>query len=342
MIPLNIVEACTMPRCTPGLILALTCSLFVGQLATAAQQSKKVPMVGMLFSVSPPASPDWKQSSVFLQELRTLGWTEGQNMTVEYRWASGRFDRLATLAAELVRLNVDVIVVSDTLAIGAAQHATTTIPIVMLSAPDPVAWGYVASLAHPGGNITGVGGLVQELSGKLLELLKEAVPQVTQVAVLVYSRQPDTGQLVSETTRAARALGVQPSLLEVQGASELGRAFDTAAKEGDGALLILPGLFFSVRAKQLATLAVKYRLPAIYWHRQFVEQGGLMAYGPNTAAMWRRVAAFVDKILKGAKPADLPVEQPTQFELVINLKTAKELDLTIPPTLLFLADEVIR
>jgi ABC-type uncharacterized transport system substrate-binding protein len=331
-----------MPRCTMGLILALTFSLFAVLLATAAQQRKKAPRVGMLSIVSPPTSPDWKQSSSFLQELRTLGWMEGQNLAIEYRWASGRYDRLATLAVELVRLNVDVIVASDTLAIRAAQHATTTIPIVMLSAPDPVAWGYVASLARPGGNITGVGGLVQELSGKLLELLKEAVPQVTQVAVLVHPRQPDSEQLVSETAGAARALGVQPSLLGVQGASELEGAFDTAAKEGAGALLILPGLFFSLRERQLATLAVKYRLPAIYWDRRFVEHGGLMAYGPSMAALWRRVAAFVDKILKGAKPADLPVEQPTKFELVINLKTAQALDLTLPPTLLFLADEVIR
>ena len=331
-----------MPRCTTRLLLALTCSLFAVPLATAAQQSKKMPRVGMLSIVSPPTSPDWKQSSSFLQALRTLGWLEGQNLAIEYRWASGRSDRLATLAAELVRLNVDVIVASDTLAIGAAQHATTTIPIVMLSAPDPVAWGYVASLARPGGNITGVGGLVQELSGKLLELLKEAVPQVTQVAVLVHPRQPDSGQLVSETAGAARALGVQPALLEVQGASELEGAFETAAKEGVGALLILPGLFFSLRERQLATLAVKYRFPAIYWDRRFAEQGGLMAYGPSMAALWRRVAAFVDKILKGAKPADLPVEQPTKFELVINLKTAQALDLPLPPTLLFLADEVIR
>jgi putative ABC transport system substrate-binding protein len=241
-----------------------------------------------------------------------------------------------------VRLNVDVIVASDTLAIGAAQHATTTIPIVMLSAPDPVAWGYVASLARPGGNITGVGGLVQELSGKLLELLKEAVPQVIQVAVLVNLRQPDSGQLVSETEGAARALGVQPHILEVQGAFDLERAVDTAAKEGAGALLILPGLFFSLHERQLVELTMKYRIPAIYWDRRFAERGGLMAYGPSTTAMWRRVAAFVDKILKGATPADLPVEQPTTFELVINLKTAKALDLTIPPTLLFLADEVIR
>jgi len=342
VILLGIVEDSTMQHCTTGLILALTFGFFAVPVATAAQQIKKVPKVGVLSIVSPPASPDWKQSSFFLQELRTLGWMEGQNITVEYRWASGRSDRLADLAAELVRLPVDVIVVPDTLAIRAVQHATTTIPIVMISHADPVAWGYVASLARPGGNITGVGGRTQELSGKLLELLKAAVPQVTHVAVLANPRQPDSEQLISETKRAARALGVQLHVVEVQGADEFERAFATANKEGAGALLILPGLFFSLHERQLAALAVKSRLPAMYWDRRFAEGGGLMAYGPSRTALWRRATAFVDKILKGAKPADLPVEQPTTFELVINLKTAKALDLTIPPTLLFLADEVIR
>jgi putative tryptophan/tyrosine transport system substrate-binding protein len=216
------------------------------------------------------------------------------------------------------------------------------IPIVMFSAADPVAREDIASLARPGGNITGINTRSQELSGKLLELLHEAIPQMTSVAVLTDPKQPDINELLSEMKDAAQALGVQPRVLEVRDPDEFERAFDAATIEGAGALLILPGLLFSSHLRQLATLAVKKRLPAIYGNRFFAELGGLMTYEPSTAELWRRAAALVDRILKGVKPADLPVEQPMHFEFVINLKTAQALGLTIPPTLLLQATEVLR
>jgi ABC-type uncharacterized transport system substrate-binding protein len=329
-------------RLIPLLVALLLATLFVPPVSHAQQPAKKVPTIGVLSLGSPPSLPDWKQRSVLLQELSTLGWMEGQNLTVEYRWASGRAHRLTDLAAELVHLHVDVIVVDDTPALQAVQHATTTIPIVAFFAVDPVVEGYVASLARPGGNLTGVGGVVPELSSKLLELLKEAVPGVVRIAVFVSPYHPALGQMVEETTRAAQAMNVQPQFLEVGDLAGLTRAFDAAMTERAGALLVLPGLLFSYRRTRMAELAVKNQLPAIYWQRQFAEVGGLIAYGPKLPDLYRRAAAYVDKILKGAKPADLPVEQPTTFELVINLKTAQALGLTIPPTLLFQADEVLR
>jgi putative ABC transport system substrate-binding protein len=323
------------------LLVILTLTILAAPLA-AAQQLKNVPRIGVLSVGSPPASPHWKQHSFFLQELRNFGWLEGQNITVEYRWADERPARLADLAAELVRLHVHVIVAPDTQALEAVKHATTTIPIVMVAPIDPVAAGYVASLARPGGNITGVGGQVQELSGKLLELLKEATPQVTQVAVLVHRAQPAIKPLLRETGKAARALGMRLHVLDVWEAAEFEHACETAAKEGRGAILILPGLLFSLHDRYLAALTVKYRLPAIYTTRGFAEAGGLLAYGPKPADYIRIAARYVDRILKGTKPADLPVERPMAFELVINLKTAQALGLTIPPVFLFRADEMIR
>jgi putative ABC transport system substrate-binding protein len=265
-----------------GCIVTLILSLLVAPLAAAAQQRKDVPRIGVLSVGSPPASPDWKQHSFFLQALRHFGWIEGQNILVEYRWASEDLNRLAGLAAELVHLNVAVIVAPDTQALSAAQHATTTIPIVMIVPVDPVVEGYVASLARPGGNITGVGGQVQELSPKLLELLKEAVPEVTRVAILAHRTQWHITQLIREAEGAARALGMQPQVLEVRHAAELERACETAAQEGVGALLIVPGLLFSLHDRRLAALTVQYRLPAIYTRRSFAEAGGLLAYGPKS------------------------------------------------------------
>jgi putative ABC transport system substrate-binding protein len=291
---------------------------------------------------SPPSSPDWKQQWLFLQELRNLGWLEGQNLTVEYRWAQGRDEHLYDLAVELVRLPVEVIVARDTPAIRAAQQATPTIPIVILSVGDPVAEGFATSLAQPGGNITGVGGLVPELSGKLLELLKEAVPDVTQVAVLVHPANPRTESMVRDVESAAQVLGVQLQVLKVVAPGHFERAFDAAIRKGAGALLVLPAVLFAAHQSQIAALAVKRRLPAIFTQRSFAEAGGLMAYGPRIPDLWRRVAAHVDKILKGAKPADLPIEQPMQFELVINLKTAQALGLMLSPKFLFQANEVIK
>jgi putative ABC transport system substrate-binding protein len=332
-----------MPRCLIAMLVTLILATpFVSAVAQAQQPAKKVPIIGVLSLGSPPSLPDWKQRSVFLQELRTLGWMEGQNLTVEYRWASGRSYRLPDLAAELVHLHVDVIVVNDTPALQAVQHATTTIPIVAFFGVDPVAEGYVASLARPGGNITGVSGVAPELSSKLLELLTAAVPGAGRIAVFVSPYHPALGPMIEETTRAAQAVGIQPQVLEVWDRAGLTGAFDAAMTERAGALLVLPGLLFVYHRTRLAELAVKNQLPAIHWQRQFAEAGGLMAYGPKLSDQSRRAAAYVDKLLKGAKPADLPIEQPTTFELVVNLKTAQALGLTLPPTLLFQADEVIR
>jgi putative tryptophan/tyrosine transport system substrate-binding protein len=331
-----------MTRRLIGLFVILALAILVAPLAADAQQMKHLPRIGVLSVGLPPASPDWKQQWLFLQGLRQLGWVEGQNLAFEYRWADERPSRLADLAAELVRLQVDVVVAPDTQALGAVKQATTTSPIVMLAPVDPVAWGYVGSLARPGGNITGVGGQVQELSTKLLELLKEAVPEVTRVAVLANPRQPDIRHLLTEPEGAARALSVQPHLLEVPSPDALERAYETANKEGVGALLILPGLLFSLHDRRLAALAVQHRLPAIYTTRSSAEAGGLLAYGPKPAEVSRLGAGYVDRLLKGGKPADLPVERPTAFELVINLKTAQALGLTMPPILLFQAAEVIR
>jgi putative ABC transport system substrate-binding protein len=331
-----------MPHRTVGLVVILALGLW-GLARAAAPPPKRVPTIGVLLSSSPPAGPEWKQRWVFLQELRTLGWREGENIAVEYRWASGRMERGVDLATELVGRHVDVLVVTFGPAIRAVQQATATIPIVMLSVYDPVAEGFIASLAQPGGNITGVDqSIIPELSGKLLEFLTEAVPAVRQIAVLVDPRYAGTRSMVAETTRVARALGVQPHVREVQELAELPRAFDAATQEGDGALLILPALRFGLLERRLVALAWEHRLPAIAWQRSFAEVGGLLAYGPHMAELWGRMAYYVDRILKGAKPADLPVERPTKFEFVINLKAAQALGLTLPPRLLFQADEVIR
>jgi putative tryptophan/tyrosine transport system substrate-binding protein len=331
-----------MTRRTLALLITLALGLLVAPFATEAQPPRKVPRVGVFMLGSPPSEPDWKQRSPFLQELHHLGWLEGQNITVEYRWAEDNIDRLPALADELVRLQVDVIVVGDTPVIRAAQQATTTIPIVIRSVGDPVAQGFATSLARPGGNITGVGGLVVELNGKLLELLKEAVPDVTCVAVLLNPANPATESMLRDVESTARVLGVQLQVVEVGDPGQFERAFDTAIQGGAGALLVLPAVLFARNQRHIAALAVKSRLPAIFSQRPFAALGGLMAYGPRLSDLWRRVAVYVDKILKGAKPADLPVEQPMTFELVVNLKTAKALGLTIPPTLLFQADEVLR
>jgi ABC-type uncharacterized transport system substrate-binding protein len=330
-----------MTRIVVGLVVVLAVGL-VG-LAPAAAPPKRVPVLGVLLSFAPPAEPEWQQRSVFVQALRALGWREGENLTIEYRWAAGRMQRGAELAAELVARPVDVLVVDNRLFGQAAQQATTTIPIVMLSVDDPVAAGVVTSLAQPGGNLTGVDNSVTpELSGKLLALLTEAVPAVRQIAVLVDPRYAGTRAMVAETTRVAQALGVQLHVLEVQAPAALSYAFATATAAGDGALLILPSLLFAMHERRLVALAAKYRLPAIAWYASFATTGGLLAYGPNLAEVWRRMAFYVDRLLKGAKPADLPVERPTTFVLTLNLKTAHALGLTIPPTLLFQANEVIR
>jgi putative ABC transport system substrate-binding protein len=275
--------------------------------------------------------------------LRDLGYVEGQNLIIEYRYAEGGEERLRDLAAELVRLQVEVIVAGGSAATRAAQQATRTIPIVMASSGNPVGLGFVASLARPGGNVTSLSNFVAELPGKQLELLKEAVPQSTRIAVLTNPASPSHEPEMENLAVAAKALGVQVQVVHLRSPDELAGAFAAMTREGAEALVVLgEPLLIDRIIGAIVDLAAQHRLPAIYRWKIHVQAGGLMSYGPNQPAMRRRYAYYVDRILKGAKPADLPVEQPMKFELVINLETAKALGLTIPPTLLFQADEVIQ
>jgi putative ABC transport system substrate-binding protein len=309
--------------------------------ARAQQQTGKVPRIGSLGLTSPSDRPPLLDA--FRQGLRELGWVEGQNIVIDYRFAEGRLDRLPDLAAELVRLKVDVIVSLGTQGVTAARNATDTIPIVMIAVRDPVAIGLIASLARPGGNVTGVSGYAGlEIVAKQLELLKETVPKNSLVAILSNPTNAYHQLAIQELNVAARSLGVQLQLLEARDPNEFDGAFAAMAKERAGALLVLADIILNNSQTRLADLAAKNRLPAIYGVRESVEAGGLMSYGASFLDLHRRAATYVDKILKGAKPADLPVEQPTRFELVINLKTAKALGLDVPPTLLAHADEVIE
>jgi putative ABC transport system substrate-binding protein len=274
--------------------------------------------------------------------LRELGYIEGKNIIIEWRQAGGKLDRLAGFAEELVRLKVDVILTAGSTATGAAKQATNTIPIVMLQDNDPVGSGFINSLARPGGNITGLSTLRPEISGKRLELLKEVVPGLSRVAVLGSSNNPGNAEGLKETELAAAAFKLQIHYLDVRALKDIEPAFRDARTGRADAMLVLGGPIFTVRRKELAAHAIKSRLPAIYVRQNFVTVGGLMSYGVNLADLQRRAAIYVDKILKGAKPADLPVEQPRKFELVINLKTAKQIGLTIPPNVLARADRVIR
>ena len=312
--------------------------LLAAPLAAGAQQAGKVWRIGYLSSSSATANPE-----AFRQGLRELGWIEGQNIAIDYRFAEDRFDRLPELAAELVRLKVDVIVAGPTQPAVAAKNATRTIPIVMASAADPVELRLIASLARPGGNVTGLSFSVNsELFGKGLELLKEAVPKLRRVAVLSNPANPAQVRAIDKVKVAARSLAMPLQLLEARGPNEFDGAFAAMAKQRAEALLVVAeGLFLRHRAR-LADLEAKYRLPSMHGLKENVEAGGLMSYGPSIVATFRRAAVFVDKILRGTKPADLPVEQPTKFELVINLKTAKVLGLTIPPSLLQRAHQVIE
>ncbi len=306
-----------------------------------AQPAGKVYRVGYLTAISVTANP--RVLEAFRQGLRDLGWVEGQNIVIEYRSAEGRFNRLPDLAAELVRLKVDVIVAAPTSAALAAKNATGTVPIVGVSLTEPVELGLIASLARPGGNVTGVSYSVgADIFGKDLELLKEVVPKVRRVAVLSNPDGPSQPLIISNIKDAARSLGLQLQLVEARGPGDFDGAFAAMAKERAGALFVVTDPVFIPHRARLVGLTAKNRLPSIFTQRADVEAGGLISYGPNFADMYRRAATYVDKILKGAKPGDLPVEQPTKFELVINLKTAKALGLTIPRSLLLNADEVIR
>jgi ABC-type uncharacterized transport system substrate-binding protein len=323
------------------LAIVLTVSLVLAPYAADAQQPAKIPRIGFLSHSSGP-NPD---IDAFRQGLRELGWIEGQNIAVEYRWAAGRQDQLPALVAELVRLRVDVIVTSSTPAAQAAKQATTTIPIVATFVADPVGSGLVASLARPGGNVTGLSTLAAELVAKRLELLKEVVSGVTRVAVLwqpgVFGERTIRNML-EQTEIAGRALGVQVQFVEARRPDDFERAFSTMKKGRVGALLVFPSPMLFEASRRVVAHAAESRLPAVYAWREATEAGGLMSYATDFPDMYRRTATYVDKILKGAKPADLPVEQPTRSELVINLKTAKALGLTIPTSLLVRADQVIE
>jgi putative ABC transport system substrate-binding protein len=333
----------TMRLRTLPLIVIVALAILVAPLAAAAQQPTKVHRVGFLVG-RPPIEPD-PTLEAFRQGLRDLGYVEGQNLIIEYRGAEGSLERLHDLAAELVQRKVDVLVTpGGAVVIRAAQHATRTIPIVMVGAGDPVAEGFVVSLARPGGNITGLSLLSEGLPGKRLEILKEAVPQSTRVAVLANPASPTYASAMHNLTGAAQALGLQLHTVEVRHADELDTAFAAMTRAGADALLVVaePLLINPLLSGRIADRAAQSRLPAMYSWKFFVEAGGLMSYGPDNLAISRHAAIYVDKILKGAKPADLPVEQPMKFELIINLKTAKALGLTIPPSMLFQADEVIK
>jgi putative ABC transport system substrate-binding protein len=323
-------------------ISGITLGLLTAPFAAEAQETGKVPRIGFLVLTSPSTAS--RLLDAFRQGLREVGWVEGQNIVIDYRFAEGKYDRLPDLAAELVRLKVDIIVAVATPGVAAAKNATETIPIVMIAgSADPVGLGFIASLVRPGGNVTGLSYSVgPEIFGKQLELLKETVPKVRRVAILSNPASPVQPLIIREVNVAARSLGVQLQLLEARGPSEFDGAFAAMAKERVGALLVVADPMLISHRTRLADIAARSRLPAAYGTRDSVEAGGLMSYGPSVPDLFRRSAAFVDKILKGASPADLPVEQPTTFELVINLKTAKALGLTIPPSLLQRADQVIE
>jgi putative ABC transport system substrate-binding protein len=328
-------------RMKKKIFLSVVATLILASVYLAeAQQPGKIPRIGFLSPFSPGPDP---RVEAFRQGLRDLGYMEGQNITIEYRWADGRFEQLPDLVAELVRLKVDVVVAAVTQASLAAKKATGTIPIVMVAVSDPVGSGLVASLARPGTNITGTSSMTAEVVGKQLELLKETLPKISRVAALWNPANPVFQAIQRrETEVAARALGVQLHILEARGPDEIDRAFAAMAKERTKALLVLGDPVFYSHRKRIADLAAKHRLPTVSGTREYVEAGGLMAYGTSFSDMYRRAAYYVDKILKGTKPADLPVEQPMKFELVINLKTAKQIGLTIPQSVLYRADKVIR
>jgi putative tryptophan/tyrosine transport system substrate-binding protein len=305
-----------------------------------AQQAGKVHQIGFLSTSSPSVAVP--RTEAFRQALQGLGYVDGKNIVIEYRYSEGNFDRLPDLAAELVRLKVDLIVAVETPAALAAKKATRTIPIITVTAADPVGSGLVASLARPGGNVTGlslVAGL--EMSGKQLELLKEALPKFTHVAVLTNPANPPTAGFLKEAELAARLLGVKLRVLEARDPDELDGAFSAIKKERPGGLLVIAAPFIGINSR-IVSFATSNRLPAMFPYTDSVDAGGLMSYGPNQRDLYRRAATYVDKILKGTKPADLPVEQPMKFEFVINLKTAKQIGLTIPPNVLARADKVIK
>jgi putative tryptophan/tyrosine transport system substrate-binding protein len=305
-----------------------------------AQQTNKVPRIGFLGAGT--ASTLAGRLDALRQGLRDLGYIEGKNIAIEYRFADGKLDQIPRNAAELVRLKVDIIITGGPTDTRAAKGVTSTIPIVMTNEGDPVGTGVVSSLARPGGNITGLTPLAPGLNGKRVELLKETLPRLSSVFVLRVPGNPRSAVALKETKVAARSLGIKLQIQEVKQADDLNRAFEAITKARSDALTVVAGPFGFANRKRIVEFAANNRLPAIYYRREFVEDGGLMSYDANPNDLARRAATYVDKILKGAKPADLPVERPTKFELVINLETAKQIGLTIPPNMLARADKVIK
>jgi putative tryptophan/tyrosine transport system substrate-binding protein len=319
--------------------LAVAAAGVVARPAVArAQQPAGIHRLGVLSLRSGPDETD----EAFVQGLRELGHVEGRSVAIEYRWGGGKAERLPEMAAELVRLKVDLIVSQGTLATEAAKRATSSVPIVFVGVGDPVGSGLVASMGRPGGNVTGFTILSTELAGKRLHILRELLPRASRVALLVHRPASPTPLLIREMRTAGQQLGIQITAQEIDAAVDLPSAFAAMQRERAQALVVQQNPITTEHARRIAELAAQHRLPAIYYRRDFVEAGGLMSYGTNAGVIYRRAATYVDKILKGAKPADLPVEQPTTFEFVINLKTAKALGLTIPPALLVRADQAIQ
>ena len=305
-----------------------------------AQQRGKVPRIGFLAAPSPSFFST--RMNAFREGLYDLGHVEGKNIAIEYRYAGGKLDRLPALAAELVRLKVDVIVTSSAPGAVAAKHATGTIPVVFVTAGDPVGMGLVTSMARPGGNITGLTTHAPELSGKRLELLKEVVPRITRVAVLWNPSNPGFSEMLKEMQAASQAHALQLQSLEVRSLEDFEAAFESITRGDSHAIIVVSDPFLNTHHRLILDLVVKHRLPAMYGGPEVVEAGGLMSYGPGFSDQYRRAATYVDKILRGMKPADLPVERPMKFELVINLKTAKQIGLTIPESVLYRVDRVIK
>src|SRR5262245_1278134 len=318
-------------------ILAIDIVFAFGGLEARAQQPKKIPRIGILFI----GSRDQPHLDSFKQGLRERGYTEGENIAIEYRYAEGKRDRLPELATELVQLKVDVIVVTADLSAEAAKQATKTIPIVVTTG-DPVAWGLADSLAKPGGNVTGLSVVLADLSAKRVEILRETLPTMTRLATLWDPSVRVAGPVFKETSLAAQALSLQLHSFEVTTTQDIEKAFAEIPKVHPNAFLVILSPLITLHSKRIVELALKQHLPGMYPTRQFAEEGGLMAYGPLIGDLYRRAATYVDKILKGAKPAELPVEQPMKFEFIINLKTAKQIGLTIPPNVLARADKVIK
>ena len=323
------------------LIVALGAGGLVASFGSSAQQPPtRIPRIGLLSPFTANDTAVWHRA--FQQGLRDLGWFDGKNISIEYRYADGRDDRLPDLAADLVRLKVDIIVAAVTADVSAAKNATKTIPIVMQSAGDPVALGLIASLARPGGNVTGLTNISTEMGGKRLDLLKQLVPNLSRVAVLWNPQTKISTLNWNDIQLPAQQLGIQVHSLQAKSPGDFDNVFKDATQARAGALAVLPDPLFAGNIKRIADLAIKHHLPSIFHLKEYVDVGGLAAYGPDRSDLFRRSATYVDKILRGAKPADLPVEQPTKFELFLNGRTAKALRLTIPQSLLVIADKVIE